>query len=98
MKYNGSYDWFKHSGTNSDGCYVSYYDDRYLFEIIKKNRFNQNPKRYSCPICKTVNELTGSYISFVEEEVFLTNPRDYINNAYDKSENDAEGYDLEKQR
>jgi hypothetical protein len=56
------------------------------------------PKRYSCPVCQTVNALTGSYIAFVEEEDFLKNPQKYINNAYDKSENDAEGYKLEKQR
>lgn len=98
MKCNGGYDWFKHSSKNSDGCVSSYYDECYLYEIIKKNRFNQNPKRYSCPICKTVDTLTGSYISFVEEDAFISNPQYYINNAYDKSENDADGYDLVKQR
>ena len=35
---------------------------------------------------------------FVEEEDFLENPEKYINNAYDKSENDARGYDIVKQR
>ena len=98
MKCNGGYDWFKHSSKNSDGCVSSYYDERYLYDIIKNNRFNQNPKQYSCPICKTVNTLTGSYISFVEEDDFINNPRYYIDNAYIKSENDADGYDLVKQR
>lgn len=98
MKCNGGYDWFKQTTLNSDGCYSSSYDDSFLYDIIIKNRFNQNPKRYTCPICKTVNALTGSYISFVEEDDFLKDPQSYIDNAYNKSENDAEGYDLVKQR
>ena len=98
MKWNGGYDWFKQSSRNSDGCISSSYNESYLYEIIKNNRYNQNPKRYSCPICKTVNALSGSYISFVEEDDFINNPQYYIDNAYDKSENDAEGYDLVKQR
>ena len=98
MKWNGSYDWFKRSGINLDGCISSSYNESYLYEIIKNNRYNQNPKRYSCQICKTVDALTGSYISFVEEDDFINNPQRYINNAYDKSENDAVGYDLVKQR
>ena len=98
MKWKGGYDWFKQSSRNSDGCISSSYNESYLYEIIKNNRYNQNPKRYSCPICKTVNALSGSYISFVEEDDFINNPQYYIDNAYDKSENDAEGYDLVKQR
>lgn len=47
---------------------------------------------------KTVNSLTGSYIAYVDEETFLANPSKYIDNAYDKSENDASGYDLTKSR
>ena len=38
--------------------------------------------------------MFGSYITFVEEETFLQNPNYYIENAYDKSENDARGSDL----
>jgi hypothetical protein len=53
---------------------------------------------YSCNQCKCVSALTGSYIAFVEEDEFLSNPKKYIDNAYDKSENDADGYDLTKQR
>ena len=37
-------------------------------------------------------------VRFVEEEDFLKDPQRYIDNAYDKSENDASGYDLVKQR
>lgn len=98
MKCNGGYDWFKQNTINSDGCHSSSYDESFLYDIIKNNRYNQNPQKYSCPICKTVNSLTGSYISFVEEEDFLANPQRYIDNAYNKSENDAAGYDLTKQR
>lgn len=97
-KCNGGYDWFKSHSVNSDGCRPSSYDESFLYEIIKNNRYNQDPKQYSCPVCKTVDALTGSYIAFVEEEDFLKNPQKYINNAYDKSENDAEGYKLTKQR
>ena len=98
MKWNGGYDWFKQKRKNSDGCISSYYEEQYLYDIIKNNRFNQNPPRYCCPICKSVNTLSGSYIAFVEEDDFINNPPYYINNAYDKSENDADGYDLVKQR
>ena len=38
--------------------------------------------------------MTGSYIAFVEEEDFLANIDKYINNAYDKSENDGAGYKI----
>jgi len=98
MKSNGNYDWFKKTKINADGCISSYYEDYYLYEIIKNNRYNQNPKKYSCNVCKTVDALNGSYIAFVEEEDFLKNPQKYIDNAYDKSENDANGYDITKTR
>lgn len=98
MKVNGSYDWFKYSYTSDDGCTISNYRDEKVYDIINKNRYNQNPKKYICDICKSVSTLTGSYISFIEEETFLDDPNKYIDNAYDKSENDASGYDLTKKR
>ena len=98
MKVNGSYDWLKYTTVNSDGCSVSNYHTEKLYNIINNNRFNQTPKVYSCPTCQCINRLTGSYISFIEEDEFLANPRYYIDNAYDKSENDAEGYILTKTR
>ena len=94
MKVDGKYDWFKYSTTNSDNCSVSSYYDFKTFDIINNNRYNQDPKIYSCDKCKCVNALTGSYIAFVEEDDFLANPDKYINNAYDKSENDASGYKI----
>ena len=69
-----------------------------LFDIISKNHFNSNPKQWHCDRCETYDLLNGSYIAFVEEEDFLKDPQRYIDNAYDKSENDASGYDLVKQR
>lgn len=98
MKWNGSYSWFKTLQRNEDGCSTMSYDTSKVYRIINNNRFNQNPKRYSCSICHSVDALTGSYIAYVEEEDFLADPQKYIDNAYDKSENDARGYDLTKTR
>lgn len=98
MKFNGGYSWLKTTSTNGDGCTSSSYDESKVYSIINNNRFNQNPKKYSCDTCKTVNALTGSYIAYVEDETFLSDPQKYIDNAYDKSENDAAGYDLTKTR
>lgn len=97
MEYNGDYSWFKTIGTmNDDGCEPVFYEDSKVLDIINNNRFNQNPKEYICEECKTVDILNGSYIAFVEQDEFLKNPTKYINNAYDKSENDAAGYDIIK--
>lgn len=94
MKVNNSYDWLKYQIVEKDGCQTIYYHNEKLYSIITDNRFNQNPKVYSCDKCKCIDSLLGSYISLVEEDEFLSNPQKYINNAYDKSENDANGYDI----
>lgn len=93
-KIDGSYEWFKHKIRYGDGFECWTYDGSCLYDIIKNNRYNQNTKIYSNVKHKTVDCLTGSYISFVEEEAFLKDPSYYINNAFDKSENDGEGYDI----
>lgn len=98
MKINGGYSWFKTNHTNQDGCSSSSYDSNKVYKIINDNRFNQDPVQYCCDKCHTVDALTGSYIAYVEEDDFLSNPQKYINNAYDKSENDAAGYRIVKQR
>lgn len=98
MKYNGGYDWFKTTQKSEDGCSSIVYKEEKVYDIINNNRFNQRPPKYSCDVCKTVNSLTGSYIAYVEEETFLNKPEKYIDNAYDKSENDAAGYILTKTR
>lgn len=91
-KINGSYGWFKYTITKEDGCVVSDYHTEKVFDIINNNRQNQEPQVYSCNKCMSINSLTGSYIAFVEEDDFLNNPSKYIDNAFDKSENDASGY------
>ena len=98
MKVDGGYDWFKYSENKTDGCVNWFYREEKVFDIIKNNRHNQNPKVYSCEKCKSIDSLSGSYIAYVTEEQFLSEPNKYINNAYDKSENDASGYDLTKKR
>lgn len=94
MKYNGSYDWFEQHIINNDGCKAISYQTQFIPDIINNNRFNQAPLRYICAQCHIVNELTGSYISYVEEDTFLQNPARYIDKAYEKNENNASGYKL----
>jgi len=96
-KVNDDYSWFKTTGQNSDGCHSSTYSEQLVYEIISKNRYNQTPKKYACINCKTVNALTGSYIAYIEEDAFLDDPQQYIENDYEKSE-DIDGYDLTKMR
>ncbi len=98
MKVNGNYGWFKYSTDKDDGCSVWNYRLEKVHNIIKNNRGNQSPKKYSCPNCKCIDALTGSYIAFVEEDTFIDNPQKYIDNAYDKSENDAAGYKIDSTR
>lgn len=85
-KVNGSYSWFKYS---EDGS-TKYYMDK-IQDIIAKNHFNSNPPQ---KVDGSYDWLNGSYITFVEEGDFLNNPQKYIDNAYEKSENDGKGYDL----
>lgn len=98
MKCNGGYDWFMRKEFRRDGCSNWVYEEDKVYNIISDNRYNQEPKRYCCPICKSIDSLTGSYIAYVSEEEFLKNPNKYIDNAYDKSENDGDGYILVKSR
>jgi hypothetical protein len=98
MKVNGGYDWLINHYTNCHGSPCINYKEDKLYPIIYKNQFNSNPPIQHCPLCKTFDFMNGSYITFVEEETFLQDPQKYIDNAYDKSENNASGYDLTKQR
>ena len=45
---------------------------------IPKNISNQIPKKYSCESCRTINRLTGNYISLIKEADFLADPQKYI--------------------
>lgn len=85
QKNYGGYDWILNTSTNVDGCSVRNIDNNKLYDIISKNRFNLKTPIYSCEHCQTVDALSGSYISLITEEIFLSNPNKYIENAYDKS-------------
>lgn len=98
MKVNGGYSWFKKSGVNCHGTHIVSYDMTKVFNIISGNHFNSNPEIWHCDKCRTYDFLNGSYITFVEEDDFLEHPQFYIDNAYEKSENDARGYELVKER
>ena len=98
MKVNGNYDWFIKHRVHLDGCFSNYFDNNKVYDIISKNRFNQEPMHYVCNRCRIIDELSGNYISYITEDEFLRNPQKYIDNAYDKSENDANGYNLTKTR
>lgn len=91
-KVNGSYDWFKYTYKESDGHSLSGYHEDKIFKLICQNRRNQDPQRFCCDKCKSIDSLTGSYISYVEEDEFLANIDIYINNAFDKAQNDCQGY------
>lgn len=97
MNHRGGYEWLRPTKRNSDGCISISTNDAYLYNIIKNNRFNQNPLKYICNVCQTVNSLTGSYISLVNEDEFLNDPQKYIENAYQKSQN-ISNYDITKQK
>lgn len=98
QKIKGDYSWFKNTVEKEDGCRVTHYKEDKVYNIISANRYNQNPKKYSCSICKCIDALTGSYIAYVEEDAFLADVDKYINNAYEKSENDASGYVIDPTR
>lgn len=84
MKVNGDYSWLQKTTSHSDGHTSTSHDKSKMYKIINDNRFNENPKRYFCEKCKTVDRLTGSYISLIEEDEFLDNPNKFIDNAYEK--------------
>ena len=98
MKVNGDYSWFKKTGINCHMTSTVSYDMDKVYSIISKNHFNSSPEIWHCDTCKCFDYLYGSYITFVEEETFLNNPNKYIDNAYEKSENDASGYELMRER
>lgn len=92
---DGSYSWIKSFANHSDGCRTHNFDSSKMPEIISVNRCNQVPKVYACNICKSINWLTGSYVSIIDEQDFLDDPDRYIENAYEKSQN-LDNYDITK--
>lgn len=98
QKINGGYDWLISNEVKNDGCNTRNIDPTKLYEIINKNRYNLlGENKYACSRCKTYDQLLGSYISLITEEKFLSDPQEYIENAYSKSE-DIDNYDQTKQR
>ncbi|OXL85837.1 hypothetical protein BCV73_24235 [Paenibacillus sp. SSG-1] len=85
MKYNEDYSWLRQTVINDDGHTSIQTNNQYLYDIIINNRFNQDPTIYECDACQTINSLSGSYISLINEEDFLEDPNKYIDNAYEKS-------------
>lgn len=84
MKVDGGYEWLRSTTKHEDGHTSTNNDSSKLYRIINDNRFNETPVVYSCEKCKTVDRLSGSYISLIPEEEFLDNPAKFIENAYQK--------------
>ena len=97
QKVDGSYDWLVEMVEKTDGCRVRNYKSHLLYSIIKENRYNLKKKKYTCDVCKSVSQLDASYISLIDEEEFLNDPEKFIENAFNKSENE-EIFDLTRQR
>jgi len=51
-----------------------------------ENRYNQDPKEYACPCCESIDQLTGSYLTYAKLDDFCDNLNKYIENAYEKSQ------------
>ncbi len=94
QKVNGTYDWFKYSIQHNDGHTTTNYRENLAFDIISQNRGNQVPKQYCCEYCKSIDPMSGSYISYVEEDEFLSHCNEYVEKAYDKSLNNHSGYEV----
>jgi len=97
QKYDGGYDWLVTESVQPDKCFLRKIDDSKLYPIITNNRYKRKGRGYACNVCKSHDQLEGSYISLIDQEDFLQNPEKYIENAYQKSENSDE-FDLVKQR
>ena len=97
MKVDGGYDWLRSTTTHADGHTSTNNDTSKLYQIINDNRFNENPKVYSCDKCKTVDRLSGSYISLIPEDEFLGDPDSFIEHAYQKCKN-VDHYIISKTR
>ena len=98
IKHNGNYDWLISYTQYNDGCRSRNISSYKLYSIINNNRFNLNTEnKYSCPNCKTFNQLNGSYISLIDQDSFLENPNYYIENAFEKSQSIC-NYDITKTR
>lgn len=88
QKVNGGYGWLSsNSYCIHNNSTNTQHNNSIMHPIIYRNRFNQTPLECICAPCRTVNRLTGSYISLISEDDFLTAPGVYIDNAWSKSQN-----------
>ena len=94
-KVDGSYSWLRRDVVRADGCHTHSFDESKLPKIISDNRSNQEPKEYACNCCKSIDWLSGSYISVINEDDFIDDPNRFIENAYEKSQR-LENYRLTK--
>lgn len=94
-KVDGSYSWLRRDVVQADGCHTHSFDESKLPKIISDNRSNQEPKEYACNCCKSIDWLSGSYISVINEDDFIDDPSRFIENAYEKSQR-LENYRLTK--
>ncbi len=97
QEINGEYDWLVTISEKPDGCKLRMIDESKLYPIINNNRYRRNGQAYACNNCKSHSMLDGSYISIIDEKVFLDDPDKFIENAYAKSER-ADEFDLRKKR
>lgn len=81
-----SYEWILKSNVGMDGCSYTSIEQWRLYEIINKNMFNEKNPNYLCDTCKTVNRLSGHYMSLIPLNEFLETPEFFIENAYQKSQ------------
>ncbi|PXY01743.1 hypothetical protein DF185_09775 [Marinifilum breve] len=89
MEQNGTCDWIKNHLINCHGTPVIKFKDELLFPVIYKNRYNSNPPLKHCDSCNTWDLMNGSYITLVDEDEFKRYPTKFIDNAFDKSENES---------
>lgn len=97
QEIGGRYDWLVTRTRNPDGCTARTIESSLLYPLINANRFNRKDAAVSCTSCQTHNQLSGSFISLVDEVDFLASPSTYIDNAFAKAEN-SEDWNLVKQR
>jgi hypothetical protein len=93
---DGSYDWMVSSKREPCGCNNRCYRNEYLPRIITENRHNRKERvkkdAVLCEACGAISGDNGSYISLVEQNIFIRDPAKYIEIAYNKSKNTEEYY------
>lgn len=96
-KSGGDYDWLVSRHKGNDGCTYRVFEEGKLYDIINANRFNCSDPSYTCSTCHTVDRLSGSYISLINQDTFLAEPDKYIENAAEKSRRIGE-FEISKSR